>query len=87
MLNIIFYLIAYLFSGVYEHVTAKSRQILLKHRANFIADYEALYHIHFSKPELEPKYIYYLGQPKIGIMQEKMIIRVLFMMILKKNPH
>ncbi|PKY52149.1 hypothetical protein RhiirA4_469605 [Rhizophagus irregularis] len=56
-------LIAYM-SGVYEEVTAKSRQILLKHRANFIAEYEALHHIHFSNPEPEPKFIYYLGQPR-----------------------
>ncbi|RGB26521.1 hypothetical protein C1646_770335 [Rhizophagus diaphanus] len=56
-------LIAFM-SGVYEDVTAKSRQILLKHQANFIAEYEALRHIHFTNPEPETKYIYYLGQPK-----------------------
>jgi hypothetical protein len=64
LFNILFYLIAYLFSGVYEDVTAKSRQILLKQQANFIAEYEALHHIHFSNPESETNYIYHIGQPK-----------------------
>ncbi|GBC09477.1 hypothetical protein RclHR1_00890013 [Rhizophagus clarus] len=42
----------------------KGRQTLLRHRANHIADYEALYHIHFRNHEPEPKHIYYFGQSK-----------------------
>jgi hypothetical protein len=50
------------FSGVYERAEIKGRQTLLRHRANYIADYEALHHIHFWSPEPEPKHIYYFGQ-------------------------
>ncbi|CAB4474212.1 unnamed protein product [Rhizophagus irregularis] len=53
--------IAYM-SNVYEDVIAKSRQILLRLQANFISDYEALQHFHFSKPGPEPKHIYYFSQ-------------------------
>ncbi|PKY60224.1 hypothetical protein RhiirA4_483691, partial [Rhizophagus irregularis] len=53
--------IAYM-SNVYEEVTAKSRQILLRLQANFVSDYEALQHFHFSKPGPEPKHIYYFSQ-------------------------
>ncbi|GBB90311.1 hypothetical protein RclHR1_17200003 [Rhizophagus clarus] len=56
-------LIAFM-SGVYQEVTDKSRQILLKYQANHIANYEALYPLHLWKPEPEPKYIYYLGRPQ-----------------------
>ncbi|GET57451.1 hypothetical protein GLOIN_2v1769888 [Rhizophagus irregularis DAOM 181602=DAOM 197198] len=56
-------LIAFM-SGVYESVTATSRLILLRHQANFIADYEALHHIHLWSPEPEPKHIYYYCQTK-----------------------
>ncbi|CAB4421728.1 unnamed protein product [Rhizophagus irregularis] len=56
-------LIAFM-SGVYESVTATSRLILLRHQANFIADYEALHHIHLWSPEPEPKHIYYYSQTK-----------------------
>ncbi|UZO23321.1 uncharacterized protein OCT59_015664 [Rhizophagus irregularis] len=52
--------IAYM-SNVYEDTIAKSRQILLRHKANFISDYEAL-HIYFSKPGLEPKHIYFFSK-------------------------
>ncbi|RGB38581.1 hypothetical protein C1646_812538 [Rhizophagus diaphanus] len=53
--------IAYM-SNVYEDVIAKSSQILLRLQANFISDYEALQHFHFSKPGPEPKHIYYFSQ-------------------------
>ncbi|CAB4421702.1 unnamed protein product [Rhizophagus irregularis] len=54
-------LIAYM-SNEYEDVTAKSKQILLRHQANFISNYEALQHIHFSKPVPESKHIYYFSR-------------------------
>ncbi|PKY33126.1 hypothetical protein RhiirB3_451804 [Rhizophagus irregularis] len=53
--------IAYM-SNVYEDAIAKSRQILLRLQTNFILDYEALQHFHFSEPEPEPKHIYYFSQ-------------------------
>ncbi|RIA84913.1 hypothetical protein C1645_858515 [Glomus cerebriforme] len=56
-------LIAFM-SGVYERAETKGRQTLLRYRANYIADYEALHHIHFWRPEPEPKHIYYFGQSK-----------------------
>ncbi|CAB4441085.1 unnamed protein product [Rhizophagus irregularis] len=56
-------LIAFM-SGVYEKAATKGRQTLLRRRANHIADYEALYHIHFWSHEPEPKHIYYFGQSK-----------------------
>ncbi len=52
------------FSGVYEEAATKSRQALLRYRANQIADYEALHHVHFWPQEPIPKYIYYIGQAK-----------------------
>lgn len=36
----------------------------MRFRANQIANYEALYHIHFPPVERDPKYIYYIGQSK-----------------------
>src|SRR5688572_21650180 len=59
-----FLLFCFIFSGVYERAEARGNQALLKFRASYIADREALYPIHFWKPEPEPKYIYYIGQPK-----------------------
>ncbi|PKK72928.1 hypothetical protein RhiirC2_776630 [Rhizophagus irregularis] len=56
-------LIAFM-TGVYEKAETKGRQTLLRRRANHIADYEALYHIHFWSHEPEPKHIYYFGQSK-----------------------
>ncbi|RGB24235.1 hypothetical protein C1646_773379 [Rhizophagus diaphanus] len=56
-------LIAFM-SGVYEKAEANGRQTLLRNRANHIADYEALHHIHFQNPEPEPNHIYYFGQAK-----------------------
>ncbi|UZO23198.1 uncharacterized protein OCT59_015542 [Rhizophagus irregularis] len=56
-------LIAFM-GGVYEIAQTKGRQTLLRHRANHIADYEALHHIHFRNHEPEPKHIYYFGQSK-----------------------
>ncbi|PKY50669.1 hypothetical protein RhiirA4_531052 [Rhizophagus irregularis] len=56
-------LIAFM-SGVYEKAEIKGRQTLLRRRANLIADYEALHHIHFWEIEPEPKHIYYFGQSK-----------------------
>ncbi|GBB99303.1 hypothetical protein RclHR1_03480007 [Rhizophagus clarus] len=56
-------LIAFM-SGVYATAETKGRQTLLRNRANIIADYEALHHIHFWKHEPEPKHIYYFGQSK-----------------------
>ncbi|PKY56958.1 hypothetical protein RhiirA4_448878 [Rhizophagus irregularis] len=56
-------LIAFM-GGVYEEAAAKGRQALLRFRANQIANYEALYHIHFPPIERDPKYIYYIGQSK-----------------------
>ncbi|CAG8705421.1 11362_t:CDS:10, partial [Funneliformis caledonium] len=50
--------------GVYGEAATKGRQALLRFRANQIADYEALHHIHFRTQEPEPKYIYYIGQAK-----------------------
>ncbi|RGB27734.1 hypothetical protein C1646_768745 [Rhizophagus diaphanus] len=61
-------------SGVYEKAETKGRQTLLRYQANHIADYEALQHIHFWKHEHDPKYIYYLVNPKIskiGIIKKK----------------
>jgi hypothetical protein len=58
------YLYIRLFSGVVEKAEIKGRQTLLRRRANHIADYEALHHIHFWKCEPEPKHIYYFGQSK-----------------------
>ncbi len=52
------------FSGVYEKAETKGRQTLLRNRANLIADFEALHHIHYWNHEPEPKYIYYFGQSK-----------------------
>jgi hypothetical protein len=49
---------------VYEKAEANGRQTLLRNRANHIADYEALHHIHFWNSEPEPKLIYYFGQAK-----------------------
>ncbi|PKC01166.1 hypothetical protein RhiirA5_427142 [Rhizophagus irregularis] len=54
-------LIAFM-SDEYEDVKDKSRLILLKHKANHIADYDAMYHIHFWIPDSKPKCIYYIGQ-------------------------
>jgi hypothetical protein len=48
---------------VYETATTKSRQALLRFRANQIANYEALNQVHFPHIEPDPKYIYYIGQP------------------------
>ncbi|RIA87165.1 hypothetical protein C1645_828188 [Glomus cerebriforme] len=56
-------LIAFM-GGVYEKAATKGRQALLRFRANQIANYEALYHIHFPPIEQDPKYIYYIGQSK-----------------------
>ncbi|PKY30080.1 hypothetical protein RhiirB3_485423 [Rhizophagus irregularis] len=56
-------LIAFM-GGVYEIAQTKGRQTLLRHRANHIADYEALHHIHFRNHKPEPKHIYYFGQSK-----------------------
>ncbi|CAI2173626.1 3244_t:CDS:10 [Funneliformis geosporum] len=50
--------------GVYGEAATKGRQALLRFRANQIADYEALHHLHFQHQEPEPKYIYYIGQAK-----------------------
>ena len=55
---------SFIFSGVYARAETKGRQTLLRHRANQIADYEALHHIHFWEIEPDPKYIYYVGQSK-----------------------
>lgn len=49
---------------MYENAATKSRQTLLRYQANFIADYEALHHIHFWNHEPEPNNIYYFGQSK-----------------------
>jgi hypothetical protein len=49
---------------VFTETATKGRQTLLRRRANHIADYEALHHIHFWKHESQPKYIYYFGQSK-----------------------
>jgi hypothetical protein len=49
---------------VYATAQTKGRQTLLRHRANHIADYEALQHIHFRNHEPESKHIYYFGQSK-----------------------
>jgi len=49
---------------VYEEAATKGRQALLRYRANQIADYEALHHIHFRQQEPEPRNIYYIGQSK-----------------------
>ncbi|CAI2167598.1 17997_t:CDS:2 [Funneliformis geosporum] len=54
-------LIAFM-GGVYEEAVTKGRQALLRYRANQIADYEALCHNHLCPHELDPKYIYYIGQ-------------------------
>ncbi|CAB4421660.1 unnamed protein product [Rhizophagus irregularis] len=56
-------LIAFM-NGVYVTAGTKGKQRLLRYRANHIVDYEALHHIHFSKPEPEPKHIYYFSQAK-----------------------
>src|SRR5436190_15082348 len=60
----IFKLILSFFSGVYGDAATKGRQALLRYRANQIADYEALHHIHFRYQEPDPKNIYYIGQSK-----------------------
>ena len=39
-----------------EAVATESRQTLLRYRANKIADYEALHHIHLWKNEPDPQY-------------------------------
>ena len=64
--NLIYYNVSFLnlFSGIYEEAATKSRQALLRYKANQIADYEALHHIHFWPQEPIPKYIYYIGQAK-----------------------
>ena len=49
---------------MYEEAATKGRQTLLRYRANHIADYEALHHIHFWALAPEPKHIYYIGQSK-----------------------
>jgi hypothetical protein len=49
---------------VYEEAATKGRQALLRYRANQIADYEALHHIHFRHQEPNPRNIYYIGQSK-----------------------
>ncbi|CAI2171840.1 19309_t:CDS:10 [Funneliformis geosporum] len=56
-------LIAFM-GGVYEETVTKGRQALLRYRANQIADYEALCHIHLWPHESDPKYIHYIGQSK-----------------------
>ncbi|PKY48925.1 hypothetical protein RhiirA4_526366 [Rhizophagus irregularis] len=56
-------LIAFM-NGIYTTAETKGRQALLRQRANHIADYEALYHIHLWNIEPEPKHIYYFGQSK-----------------------
>ncbi|PKY16229.1 hypothetical protein RhiirB3_480626 [Rhizophagus irregularis] len=56
-------LIAFM-GGVYEEAATKGRQALLRYRANQIADYEALHHIHFRHQEPNPRNIYYIGQSK-----------------------
>ncbi|RIA86148.1 hypothetical protein C1645_856694 [Glomus cerebriforme] len=56
-------LIAFM-GGVYEEAATKGRQALLRYRANQIADYEALNHIHFRNQEPDPRNIYYIGQSK-----------------------
>ncbi|GES84550.1 hypothetical protein GLOIN_2v1838566 [Rhizophagus clarus] len=56
-------LIAFM-GGVYEKAETKGRQALLRFRANQIANYEALYPIHFPPIERDPKYIYYVGESK-----------------------
>jgi hypothetical protein len=63
----IYFLLIFLFcffSGMHEKANIEGRQILLRHRARYIADYEALHHIHFWQHELEPKQIYYFGYLK-----------------------
>ncbi|CAB4375971.1 unnamed protein product [Rhizophagus irregularis] len=42
------------------------RQILLKHKANRVADYEALYHFNIFSNDIKAKlkFIYYIGQPE-----------------------
>ncbi|PKK56287.1 hypothetical protein RhiirC2_800349, partial [Rhizophagus irregularis] len=50
--------------GAYEKAEANGKQTLLRNRANYIADYEALYHINFRNPEPELNYICYFGQAK-----------------------
>ena len=64
LFNNIIYFKKYLIvlSGVYEEVATKGKQALLRYRANKIADYEALYQIHFLPQEPEPKYVYYVGE-------------------------
>src|SRR5579871_2084276 len=61
-----FYPILYtqFFSGVYKKAEKKGRQALLRFRANQIANYEALYHVHFPPLEHDPRYIYYIGESK-----------------------
>jgi hypothetical protein len=49
---------------VYERAEINGRQSLLRSRANHIADYEALHHIHFWNIDPEPEYIFYIGQSK-----------------------
>jgi hypothetical protein len=56
--------IYFILSGVYERAETNGRQALLRSRANHIADYEALHHIHFWNVDPEPEYIYYIGQSK-----------------------
>ncbi|CAB4443389.1 unnamed protein product [Rhizophagus irregularis] len=58
-------LIAFM-SDEYKDVKDKSRQILLKHKANRVADYEALYHFNIFSNDIKakPKFIYYIGQPE-----------------------
>ncbi|CAG8610120.1 uncharacterized protein OCT59_013342 [Rhizophagus irregularis] len=56
-------LIAFM-SGAYEKAEANDKQTLLRNRANYIADYEALYHINFRNPEPELNYICYFCQAK-----------------------
>ncbi|PKY60130.1 hypothetical protein RhiirA4_517403 [Rhizophagus irregularis] len=48
--------------GVQEKAAAKSRQVLLRFRANQIANYEALNQDHFLSIKPDPIYIYYIGR-------------------------
>jgi hypothetical protein len=49
---------------MHDKANIEGRQTLLRHRARYIADYEALHQIHFWQPESEPKYIHYFGHLK-----------------------
>ena len=47
---------------MYSEAAKKGRQALLRFRANLIANYEAIYPIHFPPIERDPKLIYYTGE-------------------------